>query len=104
MKKLKEWLLSVNFFLLIFVLVGARVTLFGAGIGDALCIGFICALHCFSKWNETQIANKIEKDKEAIIVKELTDIKSHISGLMMKGAMKPAFTQPKEREEITRFF
>lgn len=85
MQKIKEFLLSINFTLLIFFTVGMRVTIFGASIGDALVITSLCGLQGFFHWVES----KKQPNLDEKITKELSDIKAHVSGLMLKNSVRP---------------
>jgi hypothetical protein len=99
MEKIKGFLLSLNYNVLIFFIFGVRITLFGANIGDALAIAALCGLMGFYKWlehnKEEPLSDKIEK--------ELTDMKAHVSGLMIKNSIKTTVT-PQQESGPRKFF
>ncbi len=96
MEKIKEFLLSVNFALLIFFTVGIRITIFGASIGDALVITALCGLQAFSSWIETKKQPNIEQK----LIDELNDIKAKVSGVMLKNSIRP----PSNDQGMKKFF
>jgi hypothetical protein len=104
MKRLKELLLSTDLTMGIFCLIGLRVTVFGASIGDALVIGSICALHGFNAWNVNNLELKKQAPLNERIDAELQEIRSAMSGLQMKSAMRPTVTASGEPKVPQRFF
>lgn len=97
MEKIKHFLLSTNFAVVVFVLIGLRITLCGASIGDALALLSVCGLQAFNKWVEGQ---KVEPLNEKV-TKDLEEIRSHMSGLMIKNSIKP---QPGDSTTVNRKF
>lgn len=83
--------------MLIFFTVGMRITIFGASIGDALVITSLCGLQAFFQW----IEHKKQPNLEEKVVKELNDIKAHVSGLMIKNSVRPPSNS---QEQTTRKF
>lgn len=96
MEKVKNFLLNVNVPLVIFALIGLRIAVVGAGVGDALAIGAVCAFQglklALSSSDKalTQWFEHVKKpDISAELTKELNDIKAHVSGIALKHSMKP---------------
>jgi hypothetical protein len=98
MQKVKNILLSMNFTVLVFVLIGLRVTIMGASIGDALVIAAICGLQGLNRYLETIKTNDINEK----LAQELSEIKSHMSGLMIKNSVRP--TAPTTEAPVMKKF
>jgi hypothetical protein len=99
MQKVKNILLSMNFTVLVFVLIGLRVTIMGASIGDALVIAAICGLQGLNRYLETIKTNDINEK----LAQELSEIKSHMSGLMIKNSVRPTSPTP-DAPVMKKFF
>lgn len=100
MNKVKEILLSTNFVTSVFVLIGLRITVMGASIGDALAIIGVCGLIGFKQWLDAQVKD----DVNAELKKEITDIKSHMSALLIKASVRPPVQPSAEPNQPKRFF
>lgn len=96
MKRIKEFLLSRDFILFTFIFMGARCLFIEPGIGFALTAVSFASLIGYDKY----LAFKKAPDVNAELKAELENVKTHISGLMMRNAAKPAQMQ----QEIKRFF
>lgn len=99
MEKLKTFLMSINVTTTIFVLIGLRVTFFGAGIGEALCISSFCAIQGLAMW----LNSKVREPVNAELRQEVADIRAHMSALVMKNSVKPPMS-PGEKPTMPRFF
>lgn len=102
--KVKEFLLSMDKTLCILILIGLRASIFGAGIGDALAIGFICALQGFIKWNDNNLLLKKQIPLDQKVEKDLQDIRAAMSGLMIKSSMRPTVNTSNEPTQPMKFF
>ena len=96
MKKIKEFLLSQNFVLITFILLGARAIAVEPGIGFALTVASFAGLLGFRQY----LDSKVKPDLNATVLAELEQVKANMSGIMMKNASRPAQMQ----QEIKRFF
>lgn len=96
MKKIKEFLLSQNFVLITFILLGIRAMVIEPGIGFALTSMAFAGIVAFRAY----LDNKAKPDISAEIKSELETLRTHVSGIMMKHAAKPA----QMNQEIKRFF
>lgn len=99
MQKLKDFILSINFNMLVFTLLGIRIAVFGASIGDALTILAVCGLQGFIKYIET----KTQIDINEQLRKELDDMKSSIGGLVLKNSIRPP-SNPQNDPSLRKFF
>lgn len=99
MQKIKDFVVSLDFAVIVFVLIGLRITVAGASIGDALAIISLVGLKAFNNW----LASQKKEDINATVSKELEDIKTTVSGLMVKQAIRPSATQA-ENPIIKKFF
>lgn len=90
MEKVKNFLTSVNFSVLIMLMIATRITVLGASIGDALAILAACGLYGFKSWLETQKRDSVNEE----LAKQLVDIKSTVSSLLIKNSVKPNQTNP----------
>lgn len=104
MKKMKEMFLSMDKTLCIFVLIGLRASIFGAGIGDALAIGCICALQGFIKWNDNNLLLKKQVPLNEKVEKDLQDIRAAMSGLSIKNSIRPTVNAQNEPTMPIKFF
>lgn len=96
MQKVKSFLSSVNFPLLVYALVGARMVVTGASFGEAVALVPICALHGFSLW----LASNVKPDPTAKIEREVHDLKVAVSSLVVKNTIRPNI----DNGEVKRFF
>lgn len=97
MQKIKNFLLSINYPVLVFFTVGMRITVFGASIGDAIVILSLCAYKGLVKWIENQKNESLTDE----VKKELNDIKAHVSSLVIKNSIK---TTVAPDNQIKKFF
>jgi hypothetical protein len=104
MNKMKEFLLSMDKTLSILVLIGLRASIFGAGIGDALAIGFICAHQAFIKWNDNNLLLKKQQPLNEKVEKDLQDIRASMSGMMIKNSIRPTVNTSNEPIVPIKFF
>lgn len=104
MNKVKEFLLSVDKTLCILVLIGLRASIYGAGIGDALAIGSICALQGFVKWNDNNLLLKKQQPLNEQVAKDLQDIRASMSGLSIKNSIRPTVNAQNEPVMPLKFF
>lgn len=103
MEKLKNLVLSVNFNIAIFVLIGLRVTVVGASIGDAIAFLSVCSLLGALRWLDAQKQEPLSEKLE----KELSEIKANMSTLVLKNSVKPptpASPVNPDISSIKRFF
>lgn len=105
MQKIKNFILSINFNTLVFVLIGIRIAIYGASIGDAIAIAALSGLVGFIRWSESQKLMDYNKSLENDIAgmkvtleKELTDIKSSVGGLVIKNTLRPSSTDQGPRK------
>lgn len=99
MQKIKDFIVSLDFAIIVFVLIGLRITFVGASIGDALAIISLVALKGFNNWLKSKEAEPLSEK----VAKELEDIKTSMSGLMAKNLMRPQ-TQSTEKPSMKKFF
>lgn len=96
MKKIKEWLLSRNFVLITFVLLGVRAMVVEPGMGFAITATAFAGLIGYKMYLDSKITADVNADLKA----DLEVIRTQMSGLMMKNAARPA----EMAREIKRFF
>lgn len=106
MQKVKQLLLSTNFIVLIFVLVGLRATILGAGIGDAIAILGLCGLVGFNQWVDAKkdVALIHVNNIDAEIRKEISDIRAHMSALLIKSTIRPNVAPVSDAMTTKKFF
>lgn len=84
MEKIKNFLLSMNFAMLVFFMIGTRIAVSGASVGDALALASVCGLQGFQLW----LATKKQVPVNDIVAKELNDMKTHLAGLVIKNSIR----------------
>lgn len=94
MEKLKQY----DFILITFVLLGLRALAVEPGVGFALTSMAFASLIGFKRWQEAQA----KPDISAEIRKEMEELNTKLSGIMMRGVVKSSQTPP--NAEIKRFF
>ena len=104
MKRLKDLLLSTDFTMSIFVLIGLRCVVAGATMGDAVAIAAICGLQGFVKWNESYIAIKKQQPLNEKVELELQAMRAVVSGLAIKNSVRPSVGSDGEIKVPQRFF
>ena len=103
MQKVKDFIVSADFAMIVFVLIGLRITFVGASIGDALAIISLVGLRGFNNWLETKRLIIERQTLTDEVVKQLEDMKTSMSGLMLKSVMRPD-TSSAEKQMIKKFF
>ena len=98
MLKVKDFLIKINPFILIFILIGLRIVGFGASIGDAIVITALCSLKGFNSWIDSQKKDTVNEQ----LAKELIDLKSMVTNLNIKNSVKPQ--TPAINPDLKRFF
>lgn len=98
MQKIKDFMISINFTILVLLMIGTRITICGASIGDALALIAVCGLQGFAKLLESKKSEPINEQ----LARELNDIKTTVSGLLIKQTVKPGSSPI--NPEIKRFF
>ena len=97
MSKVKSFLFSINFSLVVLLMVVSRVAVFGASIGEALAVVAVCGLYGFNKWLDSKKPQTVNEQLQ----KDLMDIKSTVSNLLIKQSVKPSTPL---NPDIKRFF
>lgn len=103
MEKLKNFILSVDFTMLIFVLIGMRIAIVGATMGDAVAIAMVCTCHAGNKAFNQWIDTKKQQPLNEQVTKDLEDIKASMSGIMLRNAVRPT-ESPKAERVAPKFF
>lgn len=106
MNKLKQILLSTDTTVLVFVLIGLRVTVMGASIGDAIAILGLCALQGGNAWmtNLKDVAEIKARGTNDQLKQEMTDIKNHVSAILIKNSVRPSAAPVSDAATIKKFF
>lgn len=106
MEKVKQILLSTNTTVAVFVLIGLRITVMGASIGDAIAILGLCALQGANKWmeNAKEIAELNARGIDDELKQEMTDIKNHVSAILIKNSVRPNAPVISDAGTIKKFF
>jgi hypothetical protein len=99
MKNVKKFLLSLDLTMSIFVLIGLHIAIMGGSVGDAIAISSLIASKCFHSWLENQKVPEVNEK----LAKDLEDIKSVVSGLMIKNSIRPQ-VQPSAERSQQKFF
>lgn len=103
MQKVKDFIVSLDFAIIVFVLIGLRITFVGASIGDALAIISLVGLRGFNNWLETKQQAIKQQTLSEDVIKQLEDMKTSMSGLIIKNSMRP--TSPNsEPPALKKFF
>jgi hypothetical protein len=100
MNKAKKLLLSMDLTMSIFVLIGLHIAIMGGSIGDAIAITSLVASKCFHSWLENQKPNMVNEK----LAKDLEDVKSAMSGLMLKNSVRPQVNAHNEVKTAQKFF
>jgi hypothetical protein len=93
MEKVKQ----LDFVFITFILLGLRALAVEPGIGFALTSACFAGIVAFKRYQDAALKPDINADLQ----KEISEIRSHIGGLMMKHAAKP---QQQPSNEVRRFF
>lgn len=67
-----------------------------ASVPQAIMFISISSVYCYTKWLKSQAVSSVNEE----VKKELEDVKTSLSGLLMRAASKPKEMQ----QEIKRFF
>lgn len=89
MDKIKNFLSSINFIVLMFLLVTGRAVIEGAGIGDAIAVIALCSLYGFKMFLDH---NKKQERLDDKVQKELDDMKVAVAGIQVKNNIKSTQT------------
>ncbi len=89
--KIKEFLISFNFIVLMFSLLTLRSVLFGSNLSDAIVIIALCSLYGFQIWVKSKEKNVIDN----LVQRDLDDLKVAITGMQMKNSIKQTGSAPR---------
>lgn len=106
MEKVKQFLLSMNTTVAVFVLIGLRITVMGASIGDAIAILGLCALQGATAYLQTlkDVAEIKARGTDDELKQEMTDIKNHVSAILIKNTLRPNAPTISDASTIKKFF
>lgn len=97
MEKVKKFILSVDFTMLVFILIGIRIAVYGATVGDAIAIAAICGCQFGTKAFNQWIDTKKQQPLNDQVTKDLEDIKASMAGIMLRNTVRPPQSPSAER-------
>ena len=106
MEKIKNFLLSTNFAVTVLVLIGLRIVVAGASVGDALALSAVCALQGFYRWLDSK---KPEPINDAVLAElngmntQIKEIQDKVAGVVMKNSIRTP-VNPDVNQGLKRFF
>ncbi len=100
MEKLKKLLASTDAVLTVFILLGARGVVMGAGIGDALLMLSVAGLYGYNAY----LSSQKQPDISADVQRELAEMRTYISAMSLKQGVKETMPRNELPKEFKRMF